>query len=147
MTEADCNAVRDQSIDIMIDLARLSQSHRIVAAGNDSFRIRRELHRRGYVHAVTATSCGMPRGQHVAALIAGDGTYHALETSLIRVSPFLNAMATIVISIESQEKGVSLKVRAKLEQLGFRIEAGVRCQHGLMLSAYRHSFGSIAKAA
>jgi hypothetical protein len=38
-------------------------------------------------------------------------------------------------------------VRTKLEQLGFRIEAGVRCQQGFLLSAYRCNFASIAKAA
>jgi hypothetical protein len=59
----------------------------------------------------------------------------------------LNATATIVVSIESPERGLSLRVRTKLEQLGFRVEAGVRCQQGFLLSAYRCNFASIAKAA
>jgi hypothetical protein len=31
--------------------------------------------------------------------------------------------------------------------MGFRIEAGVRCQQGLVLSAYRQSFGQMENAA
>ena len=31
--------------------------------------------------------------------------------------------------------------------MGFRIEAGVRCQQGLVLSAYRHGFGQMENAA
>ncbi len=77
----------------------------------------------------------------------GDRSFQDLETSLVRTSQLLNATATIVVSIESPERGLSLRVRTKLEQLGFRIEAGVRCQQGFLLSAYRCNFASIAKAA
>jgi hypothetical protein len=31
--------------------------------------------------------------------------------------------------------------------MGFRIEAGVRCQQGLVLSAYRQGFGQMENAA
>jgi hypothetical protein len=31
--------------------------------------------------------------------------------------------------------------------MGFRIEAGVRCPQGLLLSAYRQGFGQIENAA
>jgi hypothetical protein len=31
--------------------------------------------------------------------------------------------------------------------MGFRIEAGVRCQQGLVLSAYRQNFGQMENAA
>jgi hypothetical protein len=43
--------------------------------------------------------------------------------------------------------GVSLKIRARLEQMGFRIEAGVRCREGFVLSAVRQDFGQMQNAA
>jgi hypothetical protein len=49
--------------------------------------------------------------------------------------------------IDSRESGFCLKVRARLEQMGFRIEAGVRCQQGLVLSAYRQGFAQMENAA
>jgi hypothetical protein len=140
-------AARGRMVDTMIDLARLATSHRVIAAGTDGVRMHRALYRRGFARCATASTCGMSRGQYSAAFIAGDRSYRELEASLVRVSPFLNATATIVVSIESGEDGLSFRVRAKLEQLGFRIEAGVRCQQALLLSAYRCNFAAIAKAA
>jgi hypothetical protein len=40
-----------------------------------------------------------------------------------------------------------LSYRERLQQMGFRIEAGVRCEQGLVLSAHRHGFGQMEKAA
>ena len=48
---------------------------------------------------------------------------------------------------QTRESGVCLKIRSRLEQMGFRIEAGVRCQQGLVLSAYRQGFGQMEDAA
>jgi hypothetical protein len=49
--------------------------------------------------------------------------------------------------VDSRESGFCLKIRSKLEQMGFRIEAGVRCQQGLVLSAYRQGFAQMENAA
>ena len=147
MTQTDSATAQEQFIDTMIDLARLSQSHRIIIAGRDSLGIHRALHCRGFIRAATTATCRTSCGQHSAGLIVGDRSFQDLETSLVRTSQLLNATATIVVSIESPERGLSLRVRTKLEQLGFRIEAGVRCQQGFLLSAYRCNFASIAKAA
>ncbi len=57
------------------------------------------------------------------------------------------ANAAIAVLIYSRESGFCLKIRSRLEQMGFRIEAGVRCQQGLVLSAYRHGFGQMENAA
>jgi acetolactate synthase regulatory subunit len=140
-------AARERMVDTMIDLARVATSHRVIAAGADSVRIHRVLYRRGFARCATAGTCGIPCGQYSAAFIAGDRSYQALEASLVRVSPFLNATATIVISIESGESGLSFRVRAKLQRLGFRVEAGVRCEQAFLLSAYRCNVAAIAKAA
>jgi acetolactate synthase regulatory subunit len=147
LNQTDAGVARERVVDTMIDLARVARSHRIIAVGADGLRIHRVLYRRGFARCATASTCGTSRGQYLAAFIAGDRSYPELEASLVRVSPFLNATATIVVSIESEENGLSFRVHAKLEQLGFRIEAGVRCQQALLLSAYRCNFAAIAKAA
>src|SRR5258705_8528 len=71
----------------------------------------------------------------------------AIEAALTRISPFLCTSAAVAILVDSRESGISLKIRSKLEQMGFRIEAGVRCQQGLVLSAYRQGFGQMENAA
>ena len=63
---------------------------------------------------------------------------------LARLSTFPRAIAAL---INSRESGFCLKVRTRLEQMGFRVEAGVRCQRGLVLSAYRRGFGQMENAA
>jgi hypothetical protein len=137
----------EQAVETMIGLARLTKSHPIAIAGADSLQIHRELHRRGFFRCAVANSPGLHGGQYSAALIAGDRSQQAVEASLAVVSRLLGATATIVVSINSEEKDLGLKLRSRLEQLGFRIEAGVRCQYGFLLSAYRCNFVSVAKAA
>jgi hypothetical protein len=53
----------------------------------------------------------------------------------------------VAILIDSRESGASLNIRMKLKQMGFQIEAGVRCQQGLVLSAYRQGFVQMESAA
>jgi hypothetical protein len=53
----------------------------------------------------------------------------------------------VAVLIDSLESGFSLKIRMRLAQMGFQIEAGVRCQQGLVLSAYRQGFGRMENAA
>jgi hypothetical protein len=60
------------------------------------------------------------------------------------MSPFLSANAAVAVLVDSRE---SLKIRTRLERMGFQIEAGVRCQQGLVLSAYRQGFGRMENAA
>ncbi|NVN86958.1 MAG: hypothetical protein HXX15_12830 [Rhodopseudomonas sp.] len=146
MTLDPCATPRQQAVDIMIDLARLTRSHRIAVAGSESVQIHRHLHRRGFARCSIVGS-GVQFGRYSAALIAGDRSHQALEASLARVSPLLDATASVVVSIDSEEKGLSLRVRTRLDQLRFRIEAGVRCQQAFLLSAYRCNVASIAKAA
>ena len=55
--------------------------------------------------------------------------------------------ATVAVLIDSYDSNSSLNVRTKLQQMGFRIEAGVRCHQGLVLSACRQGFNQIEAAA
>ncbi len=81
------------------------------------------------------------------ALIAGQDTPAAIEAALAEISPYLCTNATVAVLIGSRESGFSQRIRSRLQQMGFQIEAGVRCEQGLVLSAYRHGFAQMEKAA
>jgi len=70
-----------------------------------------------------------------------------VEAALVELSPFLSTSASVAVLIDSREIGAGQRIREKLEQMGFRIEAGVRCQEGFVLSAIRHGFGQMENAA
>jgi hypothetical protein len=138
---------REQVIDTMIELTRLSNLHRTIVAGSDSLELYLALRRRGFVRVATTTTCRIPKGQHAVGLITGQNSLGAIEAALAEIAQFLSASAALAVLIDSRESGFCLKVRARLEQMGFRIEAGVRCQQGLVLSAYRQGFAQMENAA
>ena len=138
---------REQVVDTMIGLTRLTNLHRVIVAGSGSVDLYLTLRRRSFLRAATAATCRIPKGQHTVGLIAGHNSLQAIEAALVELSPFLATSATVAVLIDSREVGAGLRVRGKLEQMGFRIEAGVRCQEGFVLSAIRHSFGQMEKAA
>jgi hypothetical protein len=147
MVQPDSVANREQVIDTMVGLTRLSTLHRAIIAGDDSMELYLALRRRGFVRVATIATCRVPKGQHAVGLIMGQNTLQAIEAALTRISPFLSTSATIALLLDSRESGFCLKIRNRLEQMGFRIEAGVRCQRGLVLSAHRHGFGQMENAA
>jgi hypothetical protein len=147
MVQPQFGSNREQVVDTMIGLTRLSNLHRAIVAGSDSMELYVALRRRGLIRVATTTTCRIARGQHTVGLIAGQNSLRAVEATLAEVSQFLCASAAIAILIDSRESGLCLKIRARLEQMGFRIEAGVRCQQGLVLSAYRRGYGQMEKAA
>ncbi|WP_146690052.1 hypothetical protein [Bradyrhizobium canariense] len=141
MSRQPLSSPRDEIVDTMIDLAHLAKSHRIVVAGNESIELYLALKRRGFDFGVLASACRTPCGQHAAGLIGGCNSYQAIEAAVVQISRFLNSAANIAISIESRESGLVARVRVKLQQLGFRIEAGARCRESFVLAAHRHEFG------
>ena len=138
---------RDQVVDTMIGLTRLSNLHRAIVAGSDSLELYLALRRRGFNRVATTATCRIPKGQHAVGLMTGQNSLGAIEAAFAEISQFLSASAAIAVLIDSRESGFCLKVRTKLEQMGFRIEAGVRCQQGLVLSAYRRGFAQMENAA
>jgi hypothetical protein len=138
---------REQVIDTMIGLTRLSHPQRAIVAGSDSLQLYIALQRRGFFRVSTTATCRTPRGQHPVGLIAGQTSPAAIDVALVQILPFLGASAAIAVLIDSREGGSSLRIRSRLEQIGFRIEAGVRCQQGLVLSAHRQGFGWMENAA
>jgi hypothetical protein len=138
---------REPVVDAMIGLTRLSHLHRVIVGGSDSLELYLALRRRGFVRVATTATCRIPKRQHAVGLITGQNSLAAIEAALTLISPFLSPSAAIAVLIASHESGLSLKTRHLLEQMGFRIEAGVRCQQGLVLSAYRQNFGQMENAA
>jgi hypothetical protein len=138
---------REQVVDTMIGLTRLSNLHRAIIAGSDGLELYLALRRRGFIRVATTTTCRIPKGEHAVGLITGRDSLQAVEAALAQISQFLSTSAAIAILIDSRESGFCLKIRARLEQMGFRIEAGVRCQQGLVLSAYRQGFIQMENAA
>jgi hypothetical protein len=130
----------ERVVTTMIELTRLSDLHRAIVAGSNNLDVYLALRRRGFNRVATTAICRIPRGQHAVGLITGQNSLRAIEASLAEISPFLCTSAAIAVLIDSRESATCLKIRAKLEQMGFRIEAGVRCQQGLVLSAYRRGF-------
>lgn len=131
---------QDEIVDTMIDLARLDKTQRIVLAGQGSMDIYLALRQRGFLFGVLASARRAAGGRHAAGLIAGCESYPAIDAALVQVASFLKSAADIAIAIQSRENGLIGRVRAKLQQLGFRIEAGARCREGFVLAAHRQQF-------
>ncbi|MGL5167407.1 MAG: hypothetical protein ACRC9K_16115 [Afipia sp.] len=146
MLQLNFDLTHEQVMATMIDLTRPSILHRIIVAGGDSAVTELELRRRGFLR-VSTTDRGTPRGQYSVGLVAGQHSLQALEAALAEISPFLSATAAIAVVIDFRGEGSNMKVREKLEQLGFRIEAGVRCHERFVLSARRRNFSNMANAA
>jgi hypothetical protein len=131
----------------MIGLTRLSGLQRVIVAGSARMELYLALRRRGFSRVATPATCQISRAQHAVGLIAGQGSPGAIEAALTEMSPFLSTNAAVAVLIDSLESGFSLKIRTRLAQMGFQIEAGVRCQQGLVLSACRQSFGQMEHVA
>lgn len=138
---------REQVLDTMVGLTRLSNLQRAIIAGDDGMELYLQLWRRGFVRVATVLTCGVPRQQHTIGLIAGRESPEPIERALAAVSPFLSTNAMIAVLIDTHASSCSLRIRTKLQQMGFQIEAGVRCQRGLVLSACRQGFGQLENAA
>jgi hypothetical protein len=147
MLQSHSASNREQLVDTMIELTRLSSQHRAIVAGSGSLEFYLTLRRRGFIRVATTATCRIPKGQHAVGLITGQHSLQAIEATLTKISQFLNASAAIAVLIDARESGFSLKVRAKLEEMGFRIEAGARCQEGFVLSAVRQGFAQMEIAA
>jgi hypothetical protein len=138
---------QEQVVDTMIGLTRLTGLHRAIIAGSGSMEFYLALRRRGFLRVATAATCRIPKGEHSVGLITGQNSLRAIEAALVELSPFLSTNASVAVLIDSREIGAGQRIREKLEQMGFRIEAGVRCQEGFVLSAIRHGFGQMENAA
>jgi hypothetical protein len=142
---AELHSASDQAqvLDTMIALTRLSALQRAIVAGSGGMQLYLGLRRRGFMRVATIATSWLPRKQHAIGLLA-DHSAASIERALNEISPFLG---TNVILLDANEHDSSLKVRTKLQQMGFQIEAGVRCHQGLVLSACRQGQSRVEKAA
>jgi hypothetical protein len=147
MTELPSVSGHTQVLDVMIALTRLSNSQRAIVAGRDSMEFYLALRRRDFLRVATPATRRIARGLCAVGLIAGAGSPDSAETALTEISRFLAANAVFAMLIYPGQDGSSRKVRDKLYQFGFRIEAGVRCHDGFVLSAFRQGFARMENAA
>jgi hypothetical protein len=137
----------ERIVDTMVQLALAAKSHRVIVAGSSALDIYLDLQRRGFSRVATIATCRIPCGQHDVALVAGQHSNQGLEALLTRIVSFLNTQATIAVWVGTDEQQRGKKLQLLLERLGFRIEAGARCESGFVLSARRRNSNHIAKAA
>jgi hypothetical protein len=141
------NADRDQVVETMITLTHLSNLNRAIIAGENSTELYLALRRRGFVRIALPSAFRLRRAVCSVGLITVQRSLGEFEAALAQIAPSLGANATIAVLIRPNEGGFALNIRKKLEQLGFRIEAGVRCHEGLVLSAHRQGFAQLDRAA
>jgi hypothetical protein len=106
------------------------------------------LHCRGYGRVSTLATCGLPHGQYGVALIDWQGrSIRALESTLDWLVQFLASSAVMVIRLDPRERTANRKLESILDRLGFRVEDGTLCEHGLAVSARRRDASQMAVAA
>jgi hypothetical protein len=128
----------------MVELARCSKLHRIIDAGTHSSHLMFELHRRGYNRVAIAATYGLPGAQYDVALLDGRlQSVNVLQTTLRWLVRFLAPTSVLQIWISAWERTGHQKLRSIFERLRFQIEAWIRCEHGLAISACRSSNTSL----
>ena len=137
----------DQVVETMITLTHLSNLNRAIVAGQGSTNLYLALRRRGLIRIGFPSTFRLRKGSCAVGLITVEESLAEFEIALAQVAPSLGTAATIAVLIKPSESGVAIKIRKKLEQLGFRIEAGVRCRQGLVLSARRQGLAQMEWAA
>jgi hypothetical protein len=138
MNQPNLAVSEERIVETMIALARCSKLHRIVVAGSQGAHLISELHRRGYYRVATTATCGLTRSQYDVAFVEWQlNAIKALETALDWLVRFLAPTSVLVIWVDSHERTAYRKLGLILEGLGFRIEAGTPCEHGLAVAARR----------
>ena len=140
--------IRECVVDSMVELARCSKSHRIIVAGSTAPELMLSLHCRGYGRIATLATCGLPHGQYGVALVDWQGrSIKALETTLDWLVQYLAWSSVLVIWLDSRERSATRKLAPFLDRLGFHVEVGALCEHGLAVSASRRDAMQMAVAA
>jgi hypothetical protein len=124
-------------IDTLIELARCSKQRQILLAGSSAPKHMLELHRHGYSRVATTATSGLPRGQYNVALVDGHLlSTKALGTTLDWLVHFLAPNGVVAIWAQCKHTDAR-KLAAILEELGFRVEVGTRCENAFAVLARR----------
>src|SRR5215471_1347398 len=114
---------QDQVVETMITLTHLSSLNRAIVAGQGGTDLYLALRRRGLVRFGFPSPFRLRKGTCAVGLITVQESLAEFEIALAQVAPSLGTAATIAVLVKSSESGLAVKIRKKLEQLGFRIEA------------------------
>jgi hypothetical protein len=124
-------------IETMIELAGLTQKHRIIVVGSDSFSVYLDLYRRGYERAGTVATCRIPCGHHDGGMLVGWRSMRMLDGSISRAIHFLRPGAVLAIRQELSDRSCGQEIRLMLARRAFRIEAATCCEDGIVIAARR----------
>jgi hypothetical protein len=128
----------ERIVKALVELARAARTHRIIVAGSNCSEIFLELHQLGYSRLATTRTCRVPGTQYDVALLAWrEHSIRALATTLDWLVHFLSPGGVLVAWLKPHESMPGRKLTASLKGLGFRIEAGARCEGGMAISARR----------
>jgi hypothetical protein len=127
----------DLVIDTLIELARCSKQQQIILAGSSTHEHILKLYRHGYSRVATTATSGLPRGQYDVALVDGHPlSTKALGTTLDWLVHFLTPKGVLAIWAECKRTDAR-KLGAILEEQGFRVEVGTRCENAFAILARR----------
>lgn len=141
------DTIDGEVIDAMVELTRAMPSHRIILAGRDRKTLCIALHRRGLIRAASTDTVRFRKHRYVTALLAGQDSVAAMDANFRELQPFLSGVASLAMLLDARLSYAGVQTRTAIEQRGFRIEAGVRCRQGLVLSAVRPTMFIEAMAA
>jgi hypothetical protein len=136
----------ERIVDDMIQPARVAKLHRMIVAGANSAEILLELHHRGYLRATTTKICREPCRQFDVALVAWrERSIKTLEMTLDRLVHYLSAAGVLMVWVGPHERITNQMLGLVEQRLGFRIEAGTRCENGIAIAARRLESNPTAK--
>jgi hypothetical protein len=122
----------------LVTLARARRTDRFLVAGHAASDMLLELGRLGFINAFSTRTCGLPQGHYDVAMVAwSDRSVKTLKTTLDWLVHRLRPMGVVTIWIDNPEREAQQWLRLRLDQLGFRIDAGSRIEHGVAVSARR----------
>jgi hypothetical protein len=138
----------ERIVDAMIQLARVTKSHRVIVAGTNSAEVLLKLRRRNYLRVTTTKIWLVPCRQFDVALIAWrEQSIKTLKATLDRLAQYVSAFGALVLWIDPHERIANQALGLVVHRLGFRIESGTRCENGIAIAARRLDSVPAAKAA
>ncbi len=147
VSETSRMSADERVVATMVGLARAVPSHRIIVAGDGGADVLLTLLRRGYLRAATVATSRFPCGQYEVALAHWPDQTATLEAMLARLVLYLKPRGVMVMWIGPQEPMPHRKLGPVLRRLGFRIEAGTRCERGVAIAARRLEQTAVANVA
>ena len=132
----------------LVTLARAKRADRLLVAGHTASDMLLELGRLGFINAFSTRTCSVPRGPYDVAMLAwSDHSIKTLKTTLDWLVRRLRPTGVVTIWIDNPGREAQQWLRLTLDQLGFRIDAGSRIEHGVAISARRVEIAPAAIAA